>query len=251
MKVLEDFIENEKKLSPQVKFNYKTLEKYFENTDVSKEDFATDLGISASSVYQYLQGTKTPGMLTAIHISEYTNIPLDYFFITERNKNIDTDIDKVVIPTEITDAVKELLSKETREYIFKMLKENKSNKYKRILTAIFDTKVNQGAERKTYLHLLTENILDILVCAKLNDTSFMELFTKSANELSNEINIYKTKVIGNKNIDFSFNEIINKSNDVKHKYNDTKEILHNAIDEILETTLNKEFDIIKPHTKLL
>lgn len=83
MKVLENFIENEKKLSPQVKFNYKTLEKYFENTDVSKEDFATDLGISASSVYQYLQGTKTPGMLTAIHISEYTNIPLDYFFITD------------------------------------------------------------------------------------------------------------------------------------------------------------------------
>lgn len=215
------------------------------------EDFATDLGISASIVYQYLQGSKTPSMLTAIHISEYTNISLDDLFITERNKNIDTDIDKIVIPTEITDAVKEFLSKETREYIFKMLKNNKSNKYKRILTAIFNTKVNQGTERKTYLHLLTENILDILVCAKLNDTTFMELFTKSTNELSSEINNYKTKAIGKENIDLTFNEIIQKCNDVKHKYNDTKEILHNAIDEILETTLNKEFDIIKPDIKLL
>ena len=118
MKVLGNFIEDEIKLSPQVKFNYKILEKYFENTDVSKEDFATDLGISASSVYQYLGGTKTPKTLTAIHISEYTDIPLDDLFITERNKNTNVDIDKVVIPTEITDAVKELLSKETREYIF-------------------------------------------------------------------------------------------------------------------------------------
>ena len=99
--------------------------------------------------------------------------------------------------------------------------------------------------------MFAENILNILVCAKINDTTFMELFAESANKLSIEINKYKIQPIGNKNIDSTFQQIVNNSNEIKGLYENTKENLHNAIDTILQNILENEFDAIKPNMTLL
>lgn len=250
MKVWGYFMENEIELSQCVKFNYKLLEKFMNNKGLNPIDIATDLGISESSVRQYIGGTRTPGMLTAINIAEYTNIPLDLLFSTKRNENANTDIDTILLPTEITDNIKEYLSKETKKYIVKTLKKNKENKYKRILNSLFDTKIDGEYGKEPFIQMFAENILNILVCAKLKDNTFMGLFAESANKLSIEINKYKTQSIGNKNIDSTFQHIVNNSNEIKGLYENTKENLHNAIDIILQSILENEFDAIKPNTTL-
>ena len=130
------------------------------------------------------------------------------------------------------------------------MKENKNNKYKRILNSLFTTKVNGEYGKETFIQMFTENILNMLVCAKLNDTTFMELFAESANKLSIEINKYKTQGAENKNIDFSFQEILDKSNEIKGLYESTKETLHKAIDTIMLNTLENEFNAIKPNITL-
>lgn len=243
-------MENEIELSQCVKFNYILLEKFMNNKGLDPIDIATDLGISESSIRQYIGGTRTPSMLTAINIAEYTDIPLDLLFITERNKNTNIDIDKILLPNEITDNIKEYLSKKTKNYIVKTLKENKENKYKRILNSLFDTKIDGEYGKEPFMQMFAENVLNILVCAKLNDTTFMDLFAESANKLSIEINKYKIQPMGNKDIDSTFQQIVNNSNEIKGLYENTKEKLHNAIDTILQSILENEFDAIKPNTTL-
>lgn len=243
-------MENEIKLSQCVKFNYRLLEQFMNNKGLDPIDIATDLGISESSIRQYIGGTRTPSMLTAINIAEYTNIPLDLLFITERNKNTNIDIDTILLPNEIIDSIKEYLSNESKNYILKSLKEDKSNKYKRILNSLFTTKVDGEYGKETFIQIFTESVLNVLVCAKLNDTTFMELFAESANKLSVEINKFKTKAIGSDKLHFEFQEILDKSNEIKGLYENTKEILHKAIDTILYDVLKDEFDSIKPTATL-
>ena len=99
-------MENEKELSHCVKFNYRLLEKFMNNKGLTPIDFATDLDISESSVRQYICGTRTPSMLTAIRISEYTGISLDFLFGIKQV----ADIDEILLPGEITDTIKKYLS---------------------------------------------------------------------------------------------------------------------------------------------
>ena len=239
-------MENEKELSHCVKFNYRLLEKFMNNKGLTPIDFATDLDISESSVRQYIGGTRTPSMLTAIRIAEYTGISLDFLFGIKQV----TDIDKILIPTEITDTIKKYLSNETKTYIINSIKKHRENKYKRILNSLVATKIEGEYGEETFIQMFAENILNILVCAKINDTTFMELFTESANKLSIEINKFKTKTIGSETPDYTFQQILNNSNEVKGLYENTKETLHKTIDTIFLDTLEKEFDAIKPNTTL-
>ena len=239
-------MENEKELSHCVKFNYRLLEKFMNNKGLTPIDFATDLDISESSVRQYIGGTRTPSMLTAIRIAEYTGISLDFLFGIKQV----TDIDKILLPTEITDTIKKYLSNETKTYIINSIKKHRENKYKRILNSLVATKIEGEYGEETFIQMFAENILNILVCAKINDTTFMELFTESANKLSIEINKFKTKTIGSETPDYTFQQILNNSNEVKGLYENTKETLHKTIDTIFLDTLEKEFDAIKPNTTL-
>lgn len=239
-------MENEKELSHCVKFNYRLLEKFMNNKGLTPIDFATDLDISESSVRQYIGGTRTPSMLTAIRIAEYTGISLDFLFGIKQV----TDIDKILLPTEITDTIKKYLSNETKTYIINSIKKHKENKYKRILNSLVATKIKGEYGEETFIQMFAENILNILVCSKINDTTFMELFTESANKLSIEINKFKTKTIGSETTDYTFQQILNNSNEIKGLYENTKETLHKTIDTIFLDTLEKEFDAIKPNITL-
>lgn len=239
-------MENEKELSHCVKFNYRLLEKFMKKKGIKPIDMATDLGISESSVRQYIGGTRIPRMLTAIRIAEYTGISLDLLFGIKQV----TDVDKILLPTEITDAIKKYLSNETKTYIIKSIKKDKENKYKRILNSLVATEIDGEYGKEPFMQLFAENVLDVLVNVKLNDTTFMELFTENANKLSVEINKFKTKAIGNDKLDFEFQQILDKSNEIKGLYESTKETLHKAIDTILLNTLENEFNAIKPDVKL-
>lgn len=240
-------MENEIELSQCVKFNYRLLEKFMNNKGLDPIDIATDLGISESSIRQYIGGTRTPSMLTAIKIAEYTGISLDFLFGIKTN----TDIDTILLPSEITDTIKEYLSNVTKNYIIKQLKEHKGQKYGRILKSLYATKVDGEYGKEPFIQIFAESILNVLVCAKLNDTTFMELFAESANKLSIEINKYKIQPIGNKDIDSTFQQILNNSNEIIGLYENTKKKLHNAIDTILQNILENEFDAIKPNKTLL
>lgn len=247
MKVWVYFMENEKDLSQCVKFNYTLLERFMNNKGLEPIDIATDLGLSESSIRQYIGGTRTPRMLTAIKIAEYTGISLDLLFGIKPN----TDIDTILLPTEITDTIKKYLSNVTKNYIIKQLKEHKGQKYGRILKSLYATKVDGEYGKEPFIQIFAESVLNILVCAKLNDTTFMELFAESANKLSVEINKFKIKAIGNEKLDLEFQQILDKSNEIKGLYENTKQTLHNAIDTILHNTLENEFDAIKPNITLL
>lgn len=239
-------MENEKELSHCVKFNYILLEKFMKKKGIKPIDMATDLGISESSVRQYIGGTRIPRMLTAIRIAEYTGISLDLLFGIKQV----TDVDKILLPTEITDAIKKYLSNETKTYIIKSIKKDKENKYKRILNSLVATEIDGEYGKEPFMQLFAESVLDVLVNVKLNDTTFMELFTESANKLSVEINKFKTSAIGNDKLDFEFQQILDKSNEIKGLYESTKGTLHKAIDTILLNTLENEFNAIKPDVKL-
>lgn len=239
-------MENEKELSHCVKFNYRLLEKFMNNKGLTPLDIATDLGVSESSVRQYIGGTRTPRMLTAIRIAEYTGISLDLLFGIKQV----TDIDEILLPTEITDTIKKYLSNETKTYIIKSIKKHNQNKYKRILNSLVATEIDGEYGKEPFIQIFAESVLNILVCAKLNDTTFMELFAESANKLSVEINKFKTTAIGNETPDSTFQQILNNSNEIKGQYENTKETLHKAIDRILLDTLEKEFDDIKPKITL-
>lgn len=221
---------DEKTLLP-VKVNYMLIDKYLKEKKIPRNVFADYIGKSESAVSRLLGGTMPISIETAVRIARFTGISLDLMYGIETNNDIDT----IFLPKEITDNIKEYLSKETRNYIVKSMKENKNNKYKRILNALFETKVNGEYGKETFIQIFTENILNMLVYAKLNDTTFMELFAESANKLSIEINKYKTQGVGNKDIDFSFQEILEKSNEIKGLYENTKETLHKAIDTIMLT----------------
>ena len=78
----------------------------------------------------------------------------------------------------------------------------------------------------------------------------METFKHSFDKLSTKINSNKTQTIGNNEIDFTFNEILEKVK-TQDIYRNAKNDLHDAIDELLEITLKETFDSIKPSTKLL
>lgn len=239
-------MENEKNLSQCVKFNYILLEKFMKNKGLEPIDIATDLEISESSIRQYIGGTRTPRMLTAIKIAEYTGISLDLLFGIKPNNDIDT----ILLPTEITDTIKEYLSNVTKNYIIKQLKEHNGQKYGRILKSLYATKVDGEYGKEPFIQIFAESVLNVLVCAKLNDTTFMELFAESANKLSIEINKYKTMGAKSKDIDLEFQQILDRSNEIKGLYENTKETLHKAIDTILQTTLETEFNAIKPDVKL-
>lgn len=123
-----------------------------------------------------------------------------------------TDIDEILLSTEITDTIKKYLSNETKTYIIKSIKKHNENKFKRILNSLVATEIDREYGKETFIQIFAESVLNILVCAKLNDTTFMELFAESANKLSIEI---------------------------KGLYENTKETLHKAIDRILLDTLEK------------
>ena len=240
-------MEIDEKILLPVKFNYILVDDYLRDNGIQRNVFATYIDISESAVSQILVGTKNPKVETAVRIARVTGIPLDLLYGIKTTNDIDT----ILLPTEITDNIKEYLSKETKNYIVKTLKENKENKYKRILNSLFDTKIDGEYKKETFIQMFAENILNILVCAKINDNTFMELFAESANKLSIEINKYKIQPIGNKNIDSTFQQIVNNSNEIKGLYENTKENLHNAIDTILQNILENEFDAIKPNKTLI
>lgn len=230
-----------------VKFNYRLVDNYLINKGIQRNVFATYIDISESAVSQILGGTKNPSVETVVRIARFTGISLDLLYGIKTNNDIDT----ILLPNEITDNIKEYLSKETKNYILKTLKENKENKYKRILNSLFDTKIDGEYGKEPFIQIFAESILNVLVCAKLNDTTFMELFAESANNLSIEINKYKIQPIGNKDIDSTFQQIVNNSNEIIGLYESTKKKLHNAIDTILQNILENEFDAIKPNKTLL
>lgn len=239
-------MEIDEKILLPVKFNYELVDDYLIDKGIKRNVFADYIGISESAVSQILRGLKPPKTITAVRIARYTGISLDLLYGIKTNNDIDT----ILLPNEITDKIKEYLSKETKNYIVKTLKENKENKYKRILNSLFDTKIDGKYGKETFIQMFAENILNILVCAKLNDTTFMELFAESANKLSVEINKFKTTAIGNEKLDLEFQQILDKSNEIKGLYENTKQTLHNAIDTILHNTLENEFDAIKPKITL-
>lgn len=239
-------MEIDEKILLPVKFDYNLVEKYLKNKGISRTNFAKMIDVTPAYITQILGAAKVPAIDIGIRIARFTGISLDLLYKNKTNN----DIDAILLPSEITDNIKEYLSKETRNYIIKSMKENKNNKYKRILNSLFTTKVNGEYGKETFIQMFTENILNMLVCAKLNDTTFMELFAESANKLSIEINKYKTQGAENKNIDFSFQEILDKSNEIKGLYESTKETLHKAIDTIMLNTLENEFNAIKPNITL-
>lgn len=239
-------MEIDEKILLPVKFNYELVDDYLIDKGIKRNVFADYIGISESAVSQILRGLKPPKTITAVRIARYTGISLDLLYGIKTNNHIDT----ILLPNEITDNIKEYLSKETKNYIVKTLKENKENKYKRILNSLFDTKIDGKYGKETFIQMFAENILNILVCAKLKDTTFMELFAESANKLSVEINKFKTTAIGKETPDSTFQQILNNSNEIKGLYENTKETLHKAIDTILLDTLEKEFDAIKPNVTL-
>ena len=236
---------DEKTLLP-VKFDYMLIDRYLRKKGIPRNVFADYIGKSESAVSRLLGGTMQPNVETSVRIARFTGISLDLMYGIKNNNDIDT----MFLPTEITDTIKEYLSKETQNYIVKTLKENKENKYKRILNVLFETKVNGEYGKETFMQMFTENILNMLVYAKLNDATFMELFAESANKLSVEINKYKTQGAGKGNIDFTFQEILDKSNEIKGLYENTKATLYKAIDTIMLNTLENEFNAIKPNITL-
>ena len=236
---------DEKTLLP-VKFDYMLLDTHLKSNGIKRNCMADYIGRSESYVSQILGGTKKPSIETAVRIARYTGISLDLLY------GIDTanEIKETVIPSEITDTIREYLSNETKTYIVKSIKKDKENKYKRIINSLAKTKIDGKYGNETFMQLFAESVLDVLVNAKLNDTTFMELFTESSNKLSIEINQFKTKAIGNDKIGFEFQQILDKSNEIKGLYESTKETLHKAIDTILLNTLENEFNAIRPDVKL-
>jgi len=239
-------MEIDEKILQPVKFNYILVDNYLINKGIQRNIFADYIGISESAVSQILCGTRNPSAETAVRIARFTGISLDLLYETKTNNDINT----ISLPKEITDNIKEYLSNETKTYIIKSIKKDKENKYKRILNSLVATKIDGEYGEETFIQMFAENILNILVCAKINDTTFMKSFVESANKLSIEINKFKTKAIVNDKLDLEFQQILDKSNEVKGLYENTKEDLHRAIDTILQTVLENEFDAIKPSETL-
>lgn len=237
---------DEKTLLP-VKFDYMLLDKHLKSNGIRRNFMADYIGRSESYVSQILCGTKEPAIETAVRIARYTGLSLDLLYGIDTTKEIKEN----AIPSEITDTINEYLSKETKSYIVKTLKENhRSYKYKRIINSLIDTKVYGKYGNETFMQLFAESVLNVLVKAKLNDTTFMELFTESANKLSIEINKFKIKAVGNDKLDMEFQQILDKSDEIKGLYQNTLETLNKAIDIILHNTLENEFNAIKPQVTL-
>lgn len=239
-------MERDEEILLPVKLDYMLIDKYLKKKGIPRNVLADYIDVSESMVSQILGGTKNPSFETVVKIARYTGISLDLMYGIKPNNDINT----IFLPTEITDTIKEYLSNETENYIIQTLKENKTNKYKRLLNSLFTTKIDGEYGQETFIKVFAESILNILVSAKINDTTFMELFAESANKLSIEINNYKIQGAESKDICFTFQEILDKSNDVKGLYENTKEKLHKAIDKILQDTLESEFNAIKPRTTL-
>lgn len=246
MKVWGYFMELDEKILLPVKFDYMLLDKYLKSNGIKRNYMATYIGRSESCVSQILGGTKEPSIETAVRIARYTGLSLDLLYGIETTNIIQEN----VIPNEIIDTIKEYLSNATKTYIITTIKKDKENKYKRIINSLTTTKVDGKYGNETFMQLFAESVLDVLVNAKLNDTTFMELFTESANKLSIEINKFKTRSIGDNKLDLEFQQILDKSNEIKGLYENTLKTLQNAIDIIFHNTLENEFNAIKPDVKL-
>ena len=153
---------------------------------------------------------------------------------------------------EVANAIKEYLSKETRNYLFENAKEGKKNVYKQLVKAFFDTKVQGEFEERKFIEVFAENILELLIFAKSKDTSFMQLFVDNAYKLSLKVNNYKTVTISSReNLDLEFEKILDKDKEIKHLYGDVKETLYKAIDDLIKYTLEEEFNNAEIKTMLV
>ncbi|MDE5830845.1 MAG: hypothetical protein K2H53_04185, partial [Clostridia bacterium] len=87
------------------------------------------------------------------------------------------------------------------------------------------------------------------ICTIVYDKTLMEKFIENFDKLSFDINKNKTQTIGNADIDKTFENIF-YSPTIQKLYKNSKNELHDTIDELLEITLKETFDTIKPHTTL-
>lgn len=259
-------MENENEITQEVRFRYEVLDEKLKNMGMSRADLAAKLDIEKTSVDKYFTGERNPNMEHLMQISAITGLSMDYLCgIDMENIYEQKWLEQTGMTAEVANAIQEYLSKETKKYLLQNAKEGKKNSYKRLVTAFFDTKVRGEFGEKPFIEVFAENILNLLIFAKWKDKNFMQLFTDNTYKLSGKINNYKTVTIStkknnNENLDFKFTGILGKIKDtedleslkeLKHCYNDTKEVLHSAIDELLDYTLNKEFDNIKPSQKLV
>ena len=127
---------------------------------------------------------------------------------------------------------------------------DKNAYYNKILKLLLTKKITYENVKMPIIELFNANVLTLFICTIIHDKTFMETFKHSFDKLSTKINSNKTQTIGNNEIDFTFNEILEKVK-TQDIYRNAKNDLHDAIDELLEITLKETFDSIKPSTKLL
>ena len=199
---------DEKTLLP-ANFDYWLLDDYLKSKNIKRVNLARQIDVSPSYITDILCGEGVPSIDIGIRISRVTGFSLDELY---KNSNIKG---MGFLPQEMLDAIEKYLSKETKDYICKTLKEDKSNKYKRLLSSLFATEVDGEYGKETFMQLFTEHILNLLVNAKINDTTFMKMFVESANKLSIELSKYKIQTINSKTDEFTFQEIVDNSTEKK------------------------------------
>lgn len=245
-------MENETKMLENQTYRKDYICDWLENNHISQGKFAEMLNIKYSTLRGYLTGNiETPPIIVLKKMARILGVTLDFLCYNDNDPDTFDEAMQMKwwLSPKITDYFMEYKSNYYKAYRL-ISDKDKNADYNKILKLLLTKKITYENVKMPIIELFNANVLTLFICTIIHDKTFMETFKHSFDKLSTKINSNKTQTIGNNEIDFTFNEILEKVK-TQDIYRNAKNDLHDAIDELLEITLKETFDSIKPSTKLL
>ncbi len=245
-------MENETKMLENQTYRKDYICDWLENNHISQGKFAEMLNIKYSTLRGYLTGNiETPPIIVLKKMARILGVTLDFLCYNDNDPDTFDEAMQMKwwLSPEITNYFMEYKSNYYKAYRL-ISDKDKNADYNKILKLLLTKKITYENVKMPIIELFNANVLTLFICTIIHDKTFMETFKHSFDKLSTKINSNKTQTIGNNEMDFTFNEILEKVK-TQDIYRNAKNDLHDAIDELLEITLKETFDSIKPSTKLL
>lgn len=244
-------MENKTKMFENQTYNRQYIIDWLKENHITQEKFAEMLDINSDTLRGYLsRNIETIPIPTLRKMARIIGVTLDFLCYNDEDPNTFDEAmqRKWWLSPEITNYLMEYKSNYYVRNFFKIDKDVNTD-FNKILKLLLTKKVEYKGAKIPIIQLFNESVLTLFICTIVYDKTFMETFKQHFETLSTKINSNKTKAIGNDEIDFTFEQILEKIKD-EQIYLDCTNALHNCIDKLLEITLNETFNAIKPDIKL-